>query len=144
MAIESPYCCRGRNRTADIDRLVTFLTSITDWKRHIIVRSGFPRPFLHVPCSYSRHCLNDCHTLPTELHGSHVFQYPPRKLRSATTASIYPIRTIGLACQIIDVSFIVLLCDSNHSALLDSLHAPTQPYTTTYQPYSTHRHPTRG
>ena len=26
----------------------------------------------------------------------------------------------------------------NHSALLDSLHAPTQPYTTTYQPYSTH------
>ena len=26
----------------------------------------------------------------------------------------------------------------NHSALLDSLHTPTQPYTTTYQPYSTH------
>ena len=73
----------------------------------------------------------------------HIYSYPPRKLRSATTASIYPIRTIGLACQIIDVSFIVLLCDSNHSALLDSLHAPTQPYTTTYQPYSTHRNLTR-
>ena len=27
----------------------------------------------------------------------------------------------------------------NHSALLDSLHAPTQPYTTTYQPYCSHR-----
>ena len=26
----------------------------------------------------------------------------------------------------------------NHSAPLDSLHTPTQPYTTTYQPYSTH------
>ena len=26
----------------------------------------------------------------------------------------------------------MLLCHSNHSALVDSLHAPTQPYTTTY------------
>ena len=33
----------------------------------------------------------------------------------------------------------MLLCDSNHSALLDSLHAPTQSYTTTYQPYCSHR-----
>ena len=81
--------------------------------------------------------------LPTELHGTPYIFIPPRKLRSATTASTYPIRTIGLACQIIDVSFIMLRFNRNHSALLDSLHAPTQPYTTTYQPYSTHRHLTR-
>ena len=31
----------------------------------------------------------------------------------------------------------------NHSALLDSLHTRTQPYTTTYQPYCTHRDLTR-
>ena len=70
--------------------------------------------------------------LPTELHGTPYIFIPTRKLRSATTASIYPIRTIGLTCQIIDVSFIVLRLYRNHSALLDSLHAPTQPYTTTY------------
>ena len=81
--------------------------------------------------------------LPTELHGTPYIFIPTRKLRSATTASIYPIRTIGLTCQIIDVSFIVLRLYRNHSALLDSLHTPTQPYTTTYQPYSTHRNLTR-
>ena len=71
------------------------------------------------------------HILPAELHGT-IYLIPPRKLRAATHASIYPIRTIGLACQIIDDSFCMLLCHSNHSALVDSLHAPTQPYTTTY------------
>ena len=47
--------------------------------------------------------------LPTELHGTPYILIPPRKLRSATTASTYPIRTIGLACQIIDVRS--LCCD---------------------------------
>ena len=82
------------------------------------------------------------YVLTTELHDIPCILIPSRKLRSATTASIYPIRTIGLACQML--CFRSSCCDCIATIQrINTLHVPTQPDTTTYQPYCSHRDLTR-